>query len=129
MEKLLIFIAESNEGEQYLLKEAFEDFPEKRQICFFKNGCELIRGLTMERALPDLILMNLDMPELNGLETLYILKKIDLWQNIPVIMFSTSNIGTEEETCMRYGAKAFFPKPLDMMDYPKILKSLITEHT
>lgn len=127
MEEQLIYIAENNEGEQFFIKKAFSGIDGKRRLCFFKNGYELLAALTA-KSLPDFILMDLDMPEMNGLETLYILKKIAQWQDIPVIVFSADYSEKEVDACLECGVRAFFSKPLNMMDYSEILKSVITEN-
>lgn len=75
----------------------------------------------LEKKIPDLILLDINMPEMNGKETLKNIKKNSAWENIPII-FLTANASSETEVeCLSLGADDFIPKPF----VPIVMKSRI----
>jgi len=69
---------------------------------------------TMKDYRPDLIMLDLRMPKINGEELCIQLKKNDKYKDIPVIILSASN--KTEEISKNCGADDFLPKPFDMDD-------------
>jgi CheY-like chemotaxis protein len=126
-EDLLIYSVDDDKDERFFIKEAFTEFVHEDQLRFFVNGLELINALTNENVVPDFIMMDLNMPLMNGKEALEILKKNPAWKSIPVIIFSTSNYEMDIAKCQSLGAKKYICKPASMMEYPKIFKQLIEE--
>lgn len=125
---LLIYSVDDDKDERFFIKEAFTDFVDSEQLRFFGNGVELIDSLTEHKGpLPDFIIMDLNMPLMNGREALEIIKKNPDWKEIPVIIFSTSNYEKDIAHCLSSGAKKYICKPASMMEYPKIFESLIKE--
>ena len=62
--------------------------------------------------MPSLIVLDLNMPILNGMETLSRLKSHNVYKNIPVIMFTTSIHEVEKARCLEIGAADFIKKPV-----------------
>ncbi|MGR9092005.1 MAG: response regulator [Gammaproteobacteria bacterium] len=60
---------------------------------------------------PDLVLLDLNMPRMNGHETLAELRKIDTYRNLPVIVFTTSNVEQDVNQAYRGGANYYIAKP------------------
>ncbi len=76
-----------------------------------KSGIEAIRFC--EHKLPDLILMDIDMPDMNGLEAGKILKEDELTCEIPVIFISANNNPEDENLCWQVGGVDFITKPFN----------------
>lgn len=76
-----------------------------------RNGLEAVRVLEVNSAI-DLILLDLEMPEMNGFATLATLKKHPTWCDIPVIVLTASK--DEVTRTLRLGANDFLAKPYDM---------------
>ncbi|MCW3101618.1 MAG: two-component system response regulator [Bacteroidetes bacterium] len=127
IEELLIYSVDDDKDERFFIKEAFTDFLRDEQVRFFSNGLELINTLGEEALYPDFIMMDLNMPLMNGKEALEIIKKNPDWKHIPVVIFSTSNYELDIAKCLGLGAKKYICKPASMMEYPKIFKGLIDE--
>lgn len=127
IEDLLIYSVDDDKDERFFIKEAFTDFLDENQLRFFSNGLELINALTEKTELPDFIMMDLNMPLMNGREALELIKKNGKWKNIPVVIFSTSNYELDIANCIAAGAKKYICKPASMMEYPRIFKKLINE--
>jgi len=73
------------------------------------NGKEGIAKARVEE--PDVILLDMEMPEMNGEDALRILKSDMLTSNIPVIVFTSSSETWLEERILSLGAEAFLKKP------------------
>ncbi|RYZ23017.1 MAG: response regulator [Chitinophagaceae bacterium] len=89
---ITIFYAEDDLDDLYILSEVLEAYPEVA-LRHFPNGKELIENLarTVPGAWPCLVLLDLNMPQLDGRETLVQLRANPAWADIPVVLFTTSN--------------------------------------
>jgi len=72
------------------------------------------RGIQLARShRPDLILMDVIMPGINGFQATRLLRKDQITQDIPIIIISGSEQATEKVWVMRLGANDFIPKPIE----------------
>jgi CheY-like chemotaxis protein len=113
-QKPFILIADDDQEDRYLLHTAFEEIGRSNDIFLVENGLQVFSYLdsSMEQTnMPSLIVLDLNMPILNGMETLSRLKAHKLYKNIPVIMFTTSIHEVEKEKCLAIGAADFIKKP------------------
>ncbi|RYZ28843.1 MAG: response regulator [Chitinophagaceae bacterium] len=109
---LVFFLADDDEDDRMLFEEALAEVDKKIRCITVKNGREALDVLQNEMVLlPDYIFLDLNMPMLNGLQCLAELKKIELLQHIPVIIYSTSSDKDSMEESKRLGAIDFFVKP------------------
>lgn len=81
------------------------------------NGEEALSMLRKDGFLPDIILLDLNMPKLNGIEFLKILKNDDNLKRIPAIVFTTSNNPNDILECYKIGIAGYIIKPLKYEDY------------
>ena len=86
------------------------------------NGEEGVR--TAKEQIPDLILMDVVMPELNGFQATRKISRDERTSHIPIIMVTTKNLQTDKVWGMRQGAKDYLVKPVS----EKALISAINEH-
>jgi CheY-like chemotaxis protein len=117
--KIRIWIVEDDADEQLFLQEGFNKtglFDIER---FFFNGQELLEELkaTHMEALPEIILSDLNMPLLNGVETLQKVKSHHAFSKIPFVIFSVCDELSALELCYSQKVDAFIPKPLQMTRY------------
>jgi len=96
--------------ELMLIEEALFDLGKK--IHFEENGIEALNYLDQCEQLPCLIVLDLNMPKLNGTETLVRLKSDDRFKDITVVIYSTSINALEKEKCMKLGASSYIMKPV-----------------
>ena len=76
------------------------------------NGCE---GVDKARLLqPALILMDIVMPEMDGLEAMRRLRQLPTCKNVPIIAISASASGSDEASSLAAGANVFLPKPIHL---------------
>jgi CheY-like chemotaxis protein len=85
---------------------------------FVKNGVEAIHYLELlnENLLPRLIILDLNMPIMNGTQTLLHIKHDKKLKNIPVIIYSTSENEAEKRKTLSLGALDYIVKPLTFED-------------
>jgi len=134
MEKQLIsiLVAEDDEDDRLLIKEAFEDIRIRNKIDFVNDGVELLEFLRREgdfasekeNALPGLILLDLNMPRMDGREALAIIKKDPKLKLIPVIALTTSKAQEDILKTYETGVSSFITKPVNYDDLSKIVKTL-----
>ena len=65
----------------------------------------------------DLIILDIKLPKLNGIEVLKKLKTDARIRSVPVVMFTSSNLASDIEQCYRYGANSYVLKPVDYIAY------------
>jgi CheY-like chemotaxis protein len=93
------------------------------QFVTAKNGR---KGLEMaEKELPDLILLDIMMPEMDGLECLKALHEKDSTKKIPVIMVTTKTDQHRVESAYRFGCSDFVTKPVDKTDLVRKVEKLL----
>ena len=109
---LTIIVADDDPDDHILVRDAFRDNCSCVKLKFVHNGQELLDYLSdEEKVLPGLILLDINMPTMGGLEALAHIKKNPKLINIPIIIFTTSNDKeiVLESYCL--GANSFINKP------------------
>ena len=81
---------------------------------------EKLKALT-----PDLIMLDFNMPRINGIEVLRMLKESELFRQIPVIMYSATMDRELIQKAMRFGAVECIRKPYNMSELPGLLKNFL----
>ena len=113
-----ILLADDDEDDRFLTREAFrQQFPVS-EMEFVEDGEELMEYLrrtgryeTSEHLLPELILLDLNMPRKDGREALQEIKTDHQLRHIPVIVLSTSDAQDDIEKSYFWGANSFITKP------------------
>ena len=89
-------------------------------------GIHILNQLESDKKpFPSLIMIDMNMPKMNGRETLQHIRSIDKWQDIPVAIFTTSANMDDIEFCKNYGS-ACITKPMNFSDFSKTLQKLFT---
>lgn len=89
------------------------------------NGEEALIVLKEKNIIPDIILLDLNMPKINGIEFLGILKADEVLKYIPSIILSTSNNHRDVMECYRIGIAGYIIKPLKYEDYTDRITKLL----
>lgn len=124
-----LLIAEDNQDHAELLVETLNDLCSSILVTHKKNGEEALdfleNLLESNAPLPDMVLLDIKMPRMNGTEVLTLLKQHDILKDIPVAMLSTSTDIGETSFCLNKGAVGYISKPLTREDFSsKILPRL-----
>ena len=111
-----VFLGEDDLDDQEFFKLAFESHPEQFEISCFTNGKLLVdklKGLP-DAELPGLIVLDFNLPLLNGAEVLKLLSLEARFRNIPKLIWSTSNSPACKNTSLENGAADYIVKPSDV---------------
>jgi CheY-like chemotaxis protein len=107
-----ILIVDDDEDDRFILREAFET------TCNFSIECvEAVDGkdalhlLSSSTVHPDFIFLDINMPRINGLKLLRLLKKDERFKDIPVVMYTTSKRNEDKQEASKLGACYFITKP------------------
>jgi len=89
------------------------------------NGEEALTILKEKEIIPDIIILDLNMPKINGIEFLRILKNDDYLKYIPAIILTTSNNHRDVMECYKIGIAGYVLKPLKYEDYVDRMQKLL----
>lgn len=118
MNKRFILIAEDDADDRFLMKTALAETGITEEVEYVENGVEVINYLTSltkdkgELNFPKFILLDLNMPKMDGREVLRMMKSNELFRQIPVIVFSTTKNQLEVKRCYDLGANTYIVKPV-----------------
>jgi len=106
-----VLLIEDDEDDQLLFREAIEELHISVKLHTAANGLEAITALTQATQLPDLIIMDINMPCMNGMDCLQMLKTQPRFQSVPVVIFTTSQNPSDKQKSLALGAAHFCVKP------------------
>jgi CheY-like chemotaxis protein len=109
-----ILLADDDREDRFIMADAFNEVGLAKAIHFVENGEKVLSYLDdiIDDQLPSLIILDLNMPRMNGTQTLKSLKDNLRYCDIPVIIFSTSVNTIEMQECMEIGATSYITKPV-----------------
>lgn len=117
-------LIDDDQEDQELVVMALQELKQAPRIESALNGIEALNKLKNIDEFPDLILLDLNMPKMNGFEVLKELKMNPKFSNIPVVIFSTSTNHSHIETASDLGAAKFVTKPSLVSELARMLDSL-----
>ena len=119
-----ILIVEDSPTMRALLVSALEDLEGSPKISEVESGFEALRQLPRESY--DLILTDINMPDINGLELVSFVKTNEAYRSIPLIIVSTEGSDRDRDKGMSLGADAYVVKPFDPEDLRQIARDLLS---
>lgn len=130
--KFTLLIANDDEDTRFLMEEALREVRLAITSEFVENGEQVLdylyrRGQYFASSnwhQPDLILLDLNMPRLDGRETLTLIRSDPHLQHIPVVMLTTSHRRGDILLCYRLGANSFISKPVTFEGLLEVMKTL-----
>jgi len=114
-----ILLVDDDPEDRDIIKDALEDLGYHSVIHFAENGEKALTFLESayhEDSLPSMVILDLNMPVMNGRQVLRHLKKDSRFSNIPVIIYSTSLNNIERDECLALGAHSYVIKPVSYRD-------------
>lgn len=127
MNKILnVLLIEDDTIEIMKLNRTISSLKLNHNIIEANNGEEALKILEQKEVLPDIILLDLNMPKINGIEFLSILKKDSLLKHIPTIVLTTSNNQKDLLECYKIGIAGYVLKPLRYEDYVSKIEILLS---
>ena len=107
----IVFI-EDDIDDQDVLTDVFKDLDFANEIIFFTEGEKALKYLTETKIKPFIIFSDINMPKLNGRETLLQMRGLKQFKEVPAILFSTSSQPYDKDFAASYNA-GFITKPMD----------------
>ncbi|MFD2916586.1 response regulator [Psychroserpens luteus] len=122
---LKVLLIEDDAIEVMKLNRVISTLKLNHKIIEANNGEDALEILQQKDSLPDIILLDLNMPKINGIEFLGILKNDDNLKYIPTIILTTSNNQKDLLECYKIGVAGYVLKPLKYEDYVSKIESLL----
>lgn len=125
-----ILLAEDDEDDKMIFTEIVKTLIAGSNIHFdaVDNGVQIMQALEGAPHLPDLVVLDQNMPQLNGKETLELIKKSDRFNHIPVVIYSTYNDSRLSNECFRIGATQIITKPDSFEGFREMIKMLMQKY-
>lgn len=122
MHPVKILLVEDNEGDEFLIREAFDEIRLANETRVARDGQMAISMLSREgefagSELPDLVILDINLPKKNGHEVLKFIKEQDQLKHLPVIMFTTSSSQEDVRSAYKNYANCYIVKPFDSADF------------
>lgn len=121
--KLNILLIEDDRIEVVKFKRAITEEFKDFQVTQANNGSEALEML--QEPYPHVIILDLNMPDTDGIEFLSILKNDEKRSHIPVIILTTSDNDKDIDECYKLGIAGYFLKPLKFEDYEQKIKMIL----
>jgi len=129
MQEIHILLVDDNEGDVLLTREALEEAKIVNRISVAYDGVQALRFLKkeppfMEQDSPDLILLDINLPRMDGTEVLGIIKSDPELKRIPVIMLTTSSSEKDIITSYNNYANCYITKPVDLERFMDVVRTI-----
>jgi CheY-like chemotaxis protein len=119
----LVYIVEDNKINMLLAKTLVKQILPNAEIIELQNGKEALEKTESLR--PDLILMDIQMPIMNGYESTAAIRKLPDSEQIPIIALTAGTVLGEKEKCIEFGMNDYIPKPIDKEMLEKIIREVM----
>jgi CheY-like chemotaxis protein len=124
-----ILMVEDNEGDARLAREALRDCKIRNALHHVWDGEEALAflrrgGEYADAPQPDLILLDLNLPRMDGSEVLSEIKEDDELKHIPVVILTTSSADADILRSYNRHANCFITKPINMVDFLKVVTAI-----
>mgnify|MGYP005750275019 FL=1 len=124
-------MADDDPDDQILLQEALRENNIPNVVCFVENGEELLDFLNKKGkfegadcAVPGLILLDLNMPKMDGRQALKLIKADPVLRKIPVVVLTTSKADSDILECYNLGVNSFVSKPVNFQDLVEVTREI-----
>lgn len=129
MKSIHILLVEDNEGDILLTTEALNESKIANTVSVVRDGWEAVQfleknGKYIHASTPNLILLDINLPKMNGHEVVKYIKSNELIRHIPVIMLTTSSSNHDLLKSYQNLANCFITKPVDVSDFLKVITTI-----
>ncbi len=130
--RTVVIIAEDDPDDRLLIRDAIHEASERADIHFVNDGAEMLdylhhRGrfnLSSSAPLPELILLDLNMPRKGGMEVLEEIKRDPVLRSIPVVVLTTSRSPEQVSRSYELGGNGYITKPNSYTELVQVMKTL-----
>jgi len=125
--KNVVLYADDDIDDLQLIKEAFSPYSDNVELITVSDGLEAVtylENIPLHQPTPCLIILDINMPRMDGKEALKTIRDINRFEEIPAILFTTSSQSKDKEFAKIYNA-GFLTKPIDYHQVDKIAGQFI----
>jgi two-component system, chemotaxis family, response regulator Rcp1 len=124
-----VLLVEDNPADARLTREVLADSKLTLDVCEARDGEEAIEALRRAGGrtgvrLPDLILLDLNLPRMDGREVLAEIKSHTEWKSIPVVVLTSSKAEKDIVKSYQLHANCYITKPIDLMQMQEIVQNM-----
>jgi CheY-like chemotaxis protein len=124
-----ILLVEDDPGDVRLTREALKEGKVRNSLTVARDGVEALQILRREgahakAARPDVILLDLNLPRMDGREVLKAIKSDEKLKRIPVVVLTTSNADEDVVKSYELQANCYVTKPIDLDQFMKVVKTI-----
>lgn len=124
-----ILLVEDNAGDVLLTREALNESKLLHRLTVAEDGRHAMAVLRQEPGYadarrPDLVLLDLNLPRMTGVEVLAAIRHDPALATIPVVMLTTSDAERDVGDCYQQGANCYITKPVDVSEFIRIVQSV-----
>jgi CheY-like chemotaxis protein len=113
-----IVVVEDNPADVLLIRKALEEKGIRCALTCFENGETALRNLSQKgRLLPDLILLDLQLPTADGIEVLGRISGMPRFSDVPIVILTSSESPSDMQRTARMGAARYIRKPSRLGDF------------
>lgn len=123
-----ILLGEDNAADVYLIRQAMKEHGLICNLRVATNGAEVLNELKYLEQLPDLVILDLNLPRHDGLEILRFIRKSNELANLAVVILTSSDSPVDTRAALELGADRYIRKPSNLesfMEIGAVLKSLL----
>jgi CheY-like chemotaxis protein len=123
MKRIVLLIDDDEEDHEVFMYYLRQYNPDIKVISAYRgsHGIELI-----PIALPDWIFLDINMPQMNGLDVLKAIKRKKEYDHIPIYIYSTSDGYKSKQLALALGAAGYFKKPTSFSQFKEIFRTVIS---
>ena len=118
-----IVVADDDRDDLDFFTDAIKDNCPDIRVTVAEDGSELLYMLN-KISLPDIIVLDLNMPRISGKDCLIALRKDGKYEKVSIVIYSTSSNLKDIEECLHYGANHYITKPSSMHAISALVKKL-----
>jgi CheY-like chemotaxis protein len=127
----IVIYADDDKDDLELVQDAFAQYAQNVEVLTFMDGSSVlsfIEGIKENDMLPCLIILDINMPVMNGKEALIMIRQIKQFELVPIVLFTTSSQPIDKNFAERYNA-GFITKPLGIRQMEIITDQFIDHCT
>ncbi|WP_406293894.1 response regulator [Embleya sp. NBC_00888] len=120
---LTVLLVEDDPGDALMIEEALLDRDGGHTLCRVADGMEALEWLRASPR-PDLVILDLNMPRMDGRELLSAMKADERWRTIPVVVLTTSAAPDDVRHSYDLHANAFVTKPVELESFLEAVRGI-----
>ena len=123
-----ILLVDDDIDDRLIFEEILREMNDDSLVVYAENGLEMVSLLdkTKEEELPDMIILDQNMPKMTGKESLVFKKESPRYKTIPTIIYSTYQVKDFYRECLILGARDVVAKPDSLQAYREMIEQFLT---